>query len=135
MEVSLYRQRSTISIKLEHNDKMYSIKKTSRKFCRLYVLKRPLPSLSSPTSLPTVITLLFIILVQYQIPMPENVTVLTATTMQAGCFLTAFVPTCDLQRLCSCLQPPMCFLSTASYGMGSASPTRARLPLSSCKSL
>lgn len=62
-------------MKLEHNAKMSSIKKTSRKLCRLYILTWPLPFLSSPTSLlPAVITQLFMILVHYQTPMPENVT-------------------------------------------------------------
>lgn len=54
-EGRLYRPYSTTSMKLEHSTKMMVTIKSSRQICRLYVLKWPLPFLSSLTALlPTV---------------------------------------------------------------------------------
>lgn len=57
-------------MKLEHNTKMFVTIKSSRQICRLHVLKRPLPFLSSLTT--TKGPRLFMIQVHYHAPMPEN---------------------------------------------------------------
>lgn len=101
-------------MKLDYNTKMFITITTCQQLCRLYVLKWPLPFLSSPTSLLPTVTdppRLFMTLVHYHSPTPrKGLCILPAAAAHTGCFLPAFAPTCNSQWACSCLQPPLCFL-------------------------
>lgn len=120
-------------MKLEYNTKMFVSIKCSRQLCRLYVLKWSLPFLSSPhhfaphsqkgsKALQDSGSLSCSTAGKFHCVFP-------VTTRDASCFLTAFVPTCDLQWAYSWLQSPLGFLPLVSYGTDSAAPTMARLPL------